>query len=81
MKQFQVVTYSRDIGSDERMDFDGFQAALKEAKKYRLTEEYAAIYDGIFKVAFVVFGEVSTPVFAEGVKVIPLKNVEKEVRI
>lgn len=73
MKQFQVVTYSNDIGSDEKMDFDGFQSALIEAKKYRKTEEYAAIYDNIFKVAFVVFGDISTPVFADTVKVFSLR--------
>lgn len=73
MKQYQVVTYSSDIGTEERMDFNGFQEALKEAKKYRKTEEYAAIYDGIFKIAFVVFGDTKTPVFNDGVKVIPLK--------
>lgn len=35
MTRFQVVTYSRDIGTKERMDFDDLQSAIKEAKKYR----------------------------------------------
>lgn len=73
MKQYQVVTYSNDIGADEKMDFDGFQSALKEAKKYRKTEEYAAIYDNFFKIAFLVFGDIQAPVFNDNVKVIPLR--------
>jgi hypothetical protein len=73
MKQFQVVTYSNDIGADEKMDFDGFQSALKEAKKYRKTEEYAAIYDRFMKVAFVVFGDISAPVFRDDIHVFSLR--------
>lgn len=72
MRRFQVITYSNDIGSDEHMDFDGLQAAIKEAKKYRKREEYAAVYDNFFKLAIVVFGDIKTPVFNDNIKVISL---------
>lgn len=72
MKRFQVVTWSNDIGSDEKMDFDGLQSAIKEAKKYRKREEYAAVYDNFFKIAILVFGDISAPVFTDNIKVIPL---------
>lgn len=72
MKRFQVVTWSNDIGSDEHMDFDGLQSAIKEAKKYRKREEYAAIYDSFFKVAIVVFGNSKTPVFTDDIKIVTL---------
>ena len=72
MKQFQVVTWSEDIGSDEHMDFDGLQSAIKEAKKYRKREQYAAVYDNFFKIAIVVFGNPKTPVFTDDIIIVTL---------
>ena len=69
MKRYQVVTYSQDIGTDGRMDFARLSEAVKDAKKYRSTEEYAAVYDRITKTALVVFGDLYTSVFADFVTV------------
>ena len=55
-RRYQVVTYSRDIGSDERMDYLTLKQAVREAKKYRKSEEFAAVYDYYSKIAYVVFG-------------------------
>lgn len=44
-RRYQVVTYSRDIGSDEHMDYPTLKQAVREAKKYRKSEEFAAVYD------------------------------------
>lgn len=74
MPRYQVVTCSHDIGSDEKMDYDSFTKAIREAKKYRKTEEYAAIYDTLFQTAHVVFGDIARPVFADWVRVMPLKQ-------
>ena len=68
-RRYQVVTYSSDIGSDEKMDFSRFSEAVRDAKKYRKTEEYAAVYDRITKTAFVIFGSLYTPVFSDFVSV------------
>lgn len=55
-RRYQVVTYSRDIGSDEHMDYITLKQAVREAKKYRKSEEFAAVYDYDSKIAYVVFG-------------------------
>lgn len=55
-RRYQVVTYSRDIGSDEHMDYPTLKQAVREAKKYRKSEEFAAVYDYESKIAYVVFG-------------------------
>lgn len=55
-RRYQVVTYSRDIGSNERMDYLTLKQAVREAKKYRKSEEFAAVYDCDLKIAYVVFG-------------------------
>jgi hypothetical protein len=68
-RRYQVVTYSSDIGSDEKKDFARLSEAVRDAKKYRKTEEYAAVYDRITKTAFVVFGAPWLPVFADFVDV------------
>ena len=73
-RPFQVVTWSNDIGSDEKMDFDCFTDAVKEARKYRKTEQYAAVYVRPQKKAYVVFGDVSALVFAEWVSVSRLEQ-------
>lgn len=71
--RYQVVTYSQDIGSDERMDFSRLSDALKDARAYRGREEYAAVYDSVKKIAFVVFGNIFTSVFADYVTVVSLE--------
>lgn len=38
-RRYQVVTYSRDIGSDEHMDYLTLKQAVREAKKYRKVVE------------------------------------------
>ena len=72
MKRFQVVTYSWDIGIDDRMDFDDIHKAILHAKSFRNTEEYAAIYDSKYRIAWVVFGNIGTVVFVDSVPVIPI---------
>lgn len=71
MRRYQVVTYSWDIGTDERMDFDRLTDAIKDARRYRKQEEYAAVFDSDYKIAYVIFGNPYTKVFREYVKVIP----------
>lgn len=71
-RRYQVVTYSSDIGSDGKMDFSRFSDAVMDAKKYRKTEEYAAVYDHNSKTAFVVFGDPRTNVFCDYVNVIDI---------
>lgn len=72
MKRFQVVTYSWDIGIDDKRDFDSIHEAIKEAKRFRTTEEYAAIYDSALKITYVVFGHIGTKVFADYIATIPI---------
>lgn len=55
-RRYLVVTYSRDIGSSEHMDYLTLKQAVREAKKYRKSEEFAAVYDYDSKIAYVVFG-------------------------
>ena len=71
--RYQVVTYSQDIGSDEKMDYPKLTEAIKAAEKYKGKEEYAAVYDREKKVAFVVFGDIETPVFNDSVYVISIE--------
>lgn len=71
-KPYQVVTYSSDVGSDEKMDYDYFVDAVKAAKKYRKEEEYAAVYVRSQKKAYVVFGDVEAPVFSDWVSIAKL---------
>lgn len=69
MKRYQVCTWSSDIGSDDKMDFSTKEDAIKEAKKYKKLEEYAAVYDNETNEAFVVFGSPFSPVFVDSVNV------------
>lgn len=69
-KRYLVITWSRDIGSDEHMDFRAKAEAIKECRKYRESEEYGAVYDQRKRIAYVVFGDVDIPVFADGVTVV-----------
>lgn len=71
---FQVVVWSNDIGSDEKMDYDCFTDAVKAARKFRKREQYAAVYVRPQKKAYVVFGDVDTPVFADWVSVARLEH-------
>ena len=68
-RRYQVVTWSRDIGSDEHMDYNDAAAAIAEAQRYKGREEYAAVYDRQTKTAVVVFGDPFTPVFREYVTI------------
>ena len=67
-----VTTWSRDIGSDEHKDFRTKAEAIKECRKYRKSEEYGAVYDQRNKIAYVIFGNVDIPVFADGVTVVKM---------
>ena len=69
-KRYLVITWSRDIGSDEHMDFRAEAEAIKECRKYRKSEEYGAVYDQRNKIAYVVFGDADIPVFADSVTVV-----------
>ena len=68
-RRYQVVTWCNDIGSDEKMDYNRFSFAVADAEAFRKTEEYAAVYDRYYKIAFVIFGDPTTPVFADTVLV------------
>ena len=68
-RRYQVVTWSSDIGTDERMDYNDDAAAIAEAQRYKGREEYAAVYDRQTKTAVVVFGDPFTPVFCEYVTI------------
>lgn len=72
-RPYQVVTYSSDIGSDEKMDYDCFVDAVKAAQRFRKEEEYAAVYVRSQRKAYVVFGDVYAPVFADWVSVAKLE--------
>ena len=73
-RRYQVVTWSDDIGADERMDYTTKADAVKAARSYKSTEEYAAVYDRKNKTAFVVFGNPYIDIFANWVTVKPLKG-------
>ncbi len=73
MHRYEVVTYSSDIGTDSRLDFFRLADAVKDAKRYQKTEEYAAVFDREYGIAYVVFGDLQTAVFADFVKVIPYR--------
>ena len=51
------------------MDFSRKDDAIKHARSFGGSEAYAAIYDRFRKIAFVVFGDVDKPVFADFVTV------------
>ena len=68
--RYQVVTHSFDIGADEKFDYSTKAEAVKAARGYRKTEDYAAVYDRETKTAFVVFGNPFINVFADWVKVV-----------
>ena len=69
-KRYLVTTWSRDIGSDEHMDYRTKAEAIKECRKYRKSEEYGAVYDQRNKIAYVIFGNADIPVFADSVTVV-----------
>jgi len=72
MKRYEVVVWSWETGSDEKLDYVDLIGAIKAAKTYRRKEEYAAVYDRQEKVAYVVFGDPSTEVFNKSIRIIPL---------
>lgn len=55
--RYQVVTYSADIGEDEKRDFTNKRAAVASAKAYLATEESAAIYDTQKRRYTAIFGD------------------------
>ena len=71
-KRWLVTTWSWDIGSDSHKDFRTKAEAIKECRKYRKSEEYGAVYDQWNKIAYVIFGNVDIPVFADGVTVVKM---------
>ena len=71
-KRWLVTTWSWDIGSDSHKDFRTKAEAIKECRKYRKLEEYGAVYDQWKRIAYVVFGDVDIPVFADGVTVVKM---------
>lgn len=77
-KRYQVVIWSEDIGTDEKGDYSNKTEAVKVAKSYIETEEYAAIYDYKTKTAFVVFGNPFIPVFRDFVQVFYMENEKKK---
>lgn len=56
------------------MDFSAKSEAIKAARKYKQSEEYAAVYDHEKNTAFVVFGNPFSPVFRYYVKVFYKEN-------
>jgi hypothetical protein len=71
LNRYQVVTWSRDTGADEKMDFTRKADAIRHARSFRKIEDYAAVYDAATKTAAVIFGNLYTPVFADFVIVRP----------
>ena len=71
-KRWLVTTWSWDIGSDSHKDFRTKAEAIKECRKYRKSEEYGAVYDQWKRIAYVIFGNVDIPVFADGVTVVKM---------
>lgn len=72
--RYEIVTYSRDIGSDERGDFSRKADAIRYARSFRKSEDYTAVYDALTRTATVIFGSIETPVFSENVTVRPLRQ-------
>lgn len=70
--RYEIVTYSRDIGSDEHGSFSRKAEAIRHARSFRKSEDYAAVYDAATRTATVIFGNLCTPVFADFVAVRPL---------
>lgn len=71
--RYQVVTWSRDTGDDEKLHFTRKADAIRHARSFRKIEDYAAVYDAATKTATVIFGNPYTPVFADYVTVRPLR--------
>lgn len=67
--RYQVVVWTRGLGSDEMCDFHRLSDAVCYARKYAANWSYAAVYDRQRKRALVIFGDVLTPVFSDSVKV------------
>lgn len=59
MRRYQVVTWSDDCGTDEKMDFNTPAAAIMDANGFQGKEEAAAVYDYQEGIAYAVFGPVS----------------------
>lgn len=69
-RRYQVVTWSDDCGTDEKMDFNTLSAAFADANGYQGAEAAAAVYDYKTKTAYAVFGPVSKNMFSDFVKIV-----------
>lgn len=78
--RYQVVTWSDDVGTDEKMDFRGKREAERAARSYLGSEDYAAVYDKVEKAALVIFGNPKRMIFSDFVKVY-YKNGRKICRV
>ena len=70
MRRYQVVTWSDDCGTDEKMDFNTLAAAIMDANGFQGKEEAAAVYDYQEEIAYAVFGPVSRNMFSDSVKIV-----------
>jgi hypothetical protein len=72
--RYQVVTYSRKFGIDEKLDFDRKKDAITHARHYGRREkyDYAAVLDRKTLTAIVIFGDIDAPVFSDSVEVVAL---------
>lgn len=72
--RYEIVTYSRDTGSDEHGNFSRKANAIRYAQSFRKSEDYAAVYDYLTRTATVIFGDIYAPVFNENITVLPLQQ-------
>lgn len=63
LNRYQVVTWSRDTGAGEKLEFTRKADAIRHARSFRGSEDYAAVYDATAKTAAVIFGNLYTPRF------------------
>ena len=49
MKRYQIITYSYDIGADEKMDYNTIAEAITAVKEYLKDQDSAFIYDRVQK--------------------------------
>lgn len=69
-RRYQVVTWSDDCGTDEKMDFNTLAAAFADANGFKGKEDAAAVYDYETGIAYAIFGPVSKNMFSDSVKIV-----------
>ena len=69
-RRYQVVTWSDDCGTDEKMDFNTLSQAMADAGCYVGKEEAAAVYDYQTGTAYAVVGPVGQNMFSSSVKIV-----------